>query len=539
MMKKTIQTLVLLLLLGACAQSTSINPTANGNIPTAAFSTASKALSVWVAPELKGYVNLPGEIVQTEDEEAADLRVVVGKGQVVGVRTYALVAPFPTIADGVTTAELRRAWLGKASGTYAGQPLLMDATTLAVMESWWGPAGEQATMVLPAEALLEHAWAQELAWAIIPFEELEPRWKTLTVGGMSPLWKGYDAEKYALRVPISLAGEAELAAEAAAAYGAGSERPLVAANREAGKLTTVVMTGVTALARATAWEMENKGILYPAQDVGALLREGDLTHVSNEVSFAEDCPPPKPTRGKLRFCSDPAYIELLEYIGVDIVELTGDHILDWSKEAFHYTLDIYTQLGWPYYGGGANLAEARRAITVEHNGNRLAFIGCNAKSEVYAGASETQPGAAACDMAWINAETSRLNGEGYLTIVTFQHAEYYLYPPQAVQMRDFRLAAAGGAVIVSGSQAHQAQGMEFYGPALVMYGLGNLFFDQIHISEDTGKALIARHVFYAGRHIGTELFTTVFVDYARPRFMTAEERAAFLAVVFGASIWGR
>jgi poly-gamma-glutamate capsule biosynthesis protein CapA/YwtB (metallophosphatase superfamily) len=33
-------------------------------------------------------------------------------------------------------------------------------------------------------------------------------------------------------------------------------------------------------------------------------------------------------------------------------------------------------------------------------------------------------------------------------------------------------------VIVSGSQAHQPHGFEFYNGSLIHYGLGNLFFDQ-------------------------------------------------------------
>ena len=93
--------------------------------------------------------------------------------------------------------------------------------------------------------------------------------------------------------------------------------------------------------------------------------------------------------------------------------------------------------------------------------------------------------------------------------------------------------ALAGASIVSGSQAHQAHGLEFKDDdTLIMYGLGNLFFDQFRNNEETGKALIARHVFYDGRYLSTELFTTYFVDYAKPRYMTDEEREAFLTNIF-------
>jgi hypothetical protein len=56
-------------------------------------------------------------------------------------------------------------------------------------------------------------------------------------------------------------------------------------NRRADRLTTVVMTGVTALTRATAWQMDRSGVTFPSRDIGDWLRQGDLTHISSEVAF--------------------------------------------------------------------------------------------------------------------------------------------------------------------------------------------------------------------------------------------------------------
>jgi poly-gamma-glutamate synthesis protein (capsule biosynthesis protein) len=49
--------------------------------------------------------------------------------------------------------------------------------------------------------------------------------------------------------------------------------------------------------------------------------------------------------------------------------------------------------------------------------------------------------------------------------------------------------------------------------------------------------LIDRHVFYAGRYIGTELLPIQFVDYARSRPMTDEEAEVLFEVLFEASGW--
>jgi len=309
------------------------------------------------------------------------------------------------------------------------------------------------------------------------------------------------------------------------------------ANLDESKMTTVIMTGVTALVRATAETMRRKGITYPAQDIRDWLRSADFTHVSNEIPFAEDCPFPDAWQTDLVFCSNPAYIDLLKDIGTDVVELTGDHFGDWGSEAMRFTLDLYRQNGMPYYGGGYDEQEARQPLLVEHNGNKLAFIGCNAKEPGYGTARGENPGAVTCDYDRLSGEITRLRSKGYLPIVTFQDTEYYSYVPQPKLIRDFRPAAEAGAAVISGSQAHQPHGMEFYQGAFIHYGLGNLFFDQYHMGLPTGQGFLDRHIFYDGRHISTELLGIRFIDFARSRPMTLEERQELLRSVFEASLW--
>jgi poly-gamma-glutamate synthesis protein (capsule biosynthesis protein) len=134
-------------------------------------------------------------------------------------------------------------------------------------------------------------------------------------------------------------------------------------------------------------------------------------------------------------------------------------------------------------------------------------------------------------------QIAQLRQEGYLPIATFQHQEYYTYPVKAEYWPDFTRMAEAGAVIVQGSQAHLPQNMEFDGDSFIHYGLGNLFFDQFNYLPETNDAFIDRHIFYDGRYIGTELLTIRFVDMARARPMTPDERSALLKVIFQASGW--
>jgi len=97
--------------------------------------------------------------------------------------------------------------------------------------------------------------------------------------------------------------------------------------------------------------------------------------------------------------------------------------------------------------------------------------------------------------------------------------------------------AQAGAVIVSGSQAHQPQGMEFLNSSFIHYGLGNLFFDQYGLCEACRQGLIDQHIFYDGRYISTEFLPIQFIDYARSRPMTTQETAKLFDSLFAASGW--
>ena len=497
--------------------------------PTATLSPTPSPYSVWLAPYLAdtlgNQITLPDQWGFSSDSGSAAVQIRVGEENRAGQWVFALVAPFPTVADGVSSRDLISVWQGRSDNLLGGEALLMAESTLEAISAYWGEPAPGAVRTSPASELLERAWDERPSLAIIPFEQLHPRWKVLEIDGISPIHKDFDIDDYELALPISLIGDPP------------EGLYIPESNRHPEKMTTLAMTGVTALVRATAFTMERQGVTYPAQDVAHWLTSADITHISNEVPFAVDCPYPNPVQEGMRFCSRDKYIELLEVIGTDIIELTGDHFGDWGAQAMLHTLDMYEQRGWLTYGGGANIQEGRQAVIVEHNGNRLAFIGCNAKGGGYAGASQSNPGAVGCDFNWMAAEVERLRDEGILPIVTFQHFEYYTYAAQGNQQRDAQRMTSEGAVIVSGSQAHHPQALEFSDGGLIHHGLGNLFFDQFGVSTGTRQAFIDRHVFYEGRHISTELLTIMFIDYARPRPMTPEERTALLEAVFSASGW--
>lgn len=449
---------------------------------------------------------------------------------------YALVSPFSTITDGVTSVEIEKAWRGEKIKAFSGNPLLISEITLQAFETNWGKPSDKGVKVIAEDELLDEAWKNQPAWAIVPFEKLEPRWKVLTVDGLSPLDMTIDIKKYPLTLQFGFTGKQEILSKIL-------EDPdglvtIPSTNCDPEKMTTLVMTGTTALARGTAERMETMGVNFPGEKIRSWLKDADLTHISNEIPFSKKCPAAVPVRNDWNFCSDPKYINLLEFIGADIIELTGNHVMDWGKSDFLFTLGLYTENHFLTYGGGENLDDARKALLVEDHGNKLAFIGCTPPGPAYAWATDESPGNASCDRDWMVSEIKRLTALGYQVIVTFQHIEVYDYAPVPPQRGDFQRMAEAGAIIVSGSQSHFPQGLGFYKGQFLHYGLGNLFFDQMDEPVmGTRREFIDRHVFYDGRYISTELLTAMLEDHAQPRPMTSIERQALLRDAFKASTW--
>ena len=524
----------------------------DGDAPPRAGAAAGRT-TVWVAPgvpararaALRAAVRAaPNRFALVPAAGAADLRVAVAPGRrpVAGgsdrtpLASLVLVpvAPFPTIADGVSWAAVRRFWRGDGRGLAgltgggAAPELLVTAEARAALTGLLGPPARSAPVrTVAPRRLVDAAWDAR-AWSIVPFDELRPRWKALAVDGRNALDRRLDLARYPLAARVVAAGPRD----AALALRRRLARRGALTNRDPRRMTVLTMTGVTALSRGTAARMAANGPTYPAERIRALLRDTDLLHISNEVSFAEGC---VPAHG-MRFCSNPRDIALLDDVGADIIELSGNHNLDFGPEPARATLRMYRRRGWRWFAGGRDDAEAHRPLTLASRGTRLAFLGCNPVGPPYALAAADHPGAASCDQAAMARQVRRLRARGYLPIVTFQHWETYQYAPTGQQVADFGAMSAAGAAIVSGSQAHQPQGFAFDDGRLIHYGLGNLFFDQMQ-TLGTRQEVVDRHVFYEGRHLSTRLLTFLLEDYSQPRPATPAERAQLLGSLFAASGW--
>jgi poly-gamma-glutamate capsule biosynthesis protein CapA/YwtB (metallophosphatase superfamily) len=284
----------------------------------------------------------------------------------------------------------------------------------------------------------------------------------------------------------------------------------------------VNMTGVTALARRVAQAMDLRNNYdYPAEKISTFLADADLTHISNEISFVEGCS----TYSGLRFCSNPRAIAVLKAIGVDLIELTGNHNNDFGSKYNAQTIETYKEEGWEYFGGGLDEEDASKPFTVEIDGTKIAFLGYNYYDSVVSGnsnplAGKDSAGANSYSDEKVKEDIESVRENVDIVIVDFQYQECYSYPSSDViypvcykpihnQTNVFRKAIDYGADIVIGTQAHQPQTYEIYSDGLIFYGLGNLFFDQ-SMWIGTRQGMVLTHYFKDGDLIQTKITPTIY-----------------------------
>jgi poly-gamma-glutamate capsule biosynthesis protein CapA/YwtB (metallophosphatase superfamily) len=492
-----------------------------------------------------------GDYIWTNDLATADLALDFERqtGAITTQWLYVPVVPFASTAETLRMEDIRAYWRGDTAALAYLTPddtpptLVVSNETYRALLSLLGTPAEDLPLRFAETTaqISEILWqTRPYSWAVVGFNNLTPQLKVLSLDRAEVFSDDFDLSSYPLTAHIDLKGDpAKLALAVEDLLAAGTWQ---ASNRDPAKLARVVLTGVTALARATAFKMEERGITYPAQGVMPFLADADILHTSNEVSFTENCGAPDPYGGVI-FCSQEEYFELLTYIGLDVVELTGNHNNDYGPGASRNSLEMYEAAGIGTFGGGYTPEDARDAYVTEVKGASIAFIGCNVPGPNGAFASETREGAAPCDEAYLAEELPRLAAEHDLVIMGVQEFEYYRYTAGREQIERFQRYADWGADVVIGSQAHQPQGFTLHprggteeNLAFLHHGLGNFFFDQMQ-NIGTRQMFADKLIVYEGRLINVALFTGIIEDFCCPRPMTALERRDFLQVIFEASDW--
>lgn len=298
------------------------------------------------------------------------------------------------------------------------------------------------------------------------------------------------------------------------------------------EILTLAQTGVTALSRGMNAKLAQvKDPTYFAEKIAPFLSQFDLTHTSNEASFT-------PNANSNNICSKPEMINVLTAIGLDIVELTGNHNQDCSNDAAIQTIAKYNELGIKVFGGGVNAEAAAIPLEISEKNSGLTLLGYNLSTGGYT--LGNTPGANFYTEEKAAADIAAAQARGDTVIVDVQYYECNGYDNAADStVCDYANSAAGdqiglfrhlidlGADVVIGTSAHQPQTFELYGDGAIYYGLGNLFFDQSWWPGTT-RSLILVHYFYDNQLVQTRIVPTVYDSTLQTRLMDTADAEQFI-----------
>lgn len=218
-----------------------------------------------------------------------------------------------------------------------------------------------------------------------------------------------------------------------------------------------------------------------APDFVRRLRAADLAFANLEAALHDE-----PQRfPQVRTLGDVAHAPLLRDLGLDVVTLANNHVLDVGPEGLDATRRALDALGIGHFGAGDDLEAALRPLIVERGGWTIGFVGFVEGRPVthkYAARRNT-PGAAYLDAELIRDAVTGLRPQVDLLVVSFHQGVNYVHYASPRQREFVREAVEAGADLVIGHHPHVLQGWQTWersdasGQAIVFYSLGEFLWD--------------------------------------------------------------
>src|ERR671935_743867 len=217
------------------------------------------------------------------------------------------------------------------------------------------------------------------------------------------------------------------------------------------------LAGDTMLGRKVAEAIRERGPdALVADEVVAVAAEADLFVLNLECCISDRGERWRDPAKPFFFRAPPAATAVLTRLGVHCVTLANNHALDYGAEALLDTLSHLDAAGIAYVGAGADLAAARRPVTLEADGFRLAVLGCSDHPREWAAAADA-PGIA-YGLEWVTDALPSVEADAVL-VTPHWGPNMTPEPLPRIRAAAARLRAAG-AMLVAGHSAHVFHGVE-------------------------------------------------------------------------------
>ena len=240
---------------------------------------------------------------------------------------------------------------------------------------------------------------------------------------------------------------------------------------------TLLFAGDLFLTDLLQSKYNQQGISAAASDsLLSVLREADIFMLNEEFPFGTTGEPME--EKEYTFRVDPSYNTVLSELGVDIVTLANNHMLDFGRGPLTETLNTLDQAGIAHVGAGENIDEAKALKTFEMDGRTIGFLGASRVIPEHSwNASSGSSGLfTTYDAAALVEQIQKAEESCDFTVVYVHWGIEKNTQPEEYQKTLARQYIDAGADAVIGAHPHVLQGIEFYQGKPIFYSLGNFIF---------------------------------------------------------------
>lgn len=261
-------------------------------------------------------------------------------------------------------------------------------------------------------------------------------------------------------------------------------------------------------------------------DLAPVLAGADLVFANLEGPLLDSPSPRRKTGPVLDAPSE--CVKGIKAMGVDLVGLANNHIMDHGDTGLRSTLSVLRQNGIPLVGAGEDLAAASEIYVKEIQGIRVGIMalaenGFESARRTSCGVNPLDPVQAVRGM--------EENKSRYDVLVAILHGgnEYYPFPRPGLSSFCRFLVERGCQAVIC-QHSHCVGSMEVYHGKPIVYGQGNFIFDYPVKSENWNEGLIIELRFSGKNDPAFNLIPIMqHQEAGGVRAMTSEEKAHFWA----------
>lgn len=202
-------------------------------------------------------------------------------------------------------------------------------------------------------------------------------------------------------------------------------------------------------------EAARNGLEYFVKELNNVFLEDDFSTVNLETTLTTAT---KKAEKKFRFKGDPSFAKILNYAGIEAVNIANNHIYDYLEKGYQDTLVNLEKANIGYFG-----YEHKYLTTI--NDVKIGALGY----ESWRDTAEIRKQVAE--------DIQELRNEGaQIVLVHYHWGQERHYVPNAGQISLGRFTIDSGADLVLGHHPHVVQGIEEYKGKFIVYSLGNFMF---------------------------------------------------------------